>query len=335
MNKKVTALALFSGGLDSILACRVMQARNINVRAVQFVTPFFHYDLPGRKGYVDYIKSKYDISVIVRDISESYLPMLKNPAHGYGKHFNPCIDCKILMVREAKKMMAQFGASFIISGEVTGQRPMSQRKDTMRIIERDSETEGILFRPLCAASTLQAGRGAFDDIINFDQLPDFSGRSRKGQLKLAAEMGITDFPNPGGGCMLADPALGRRIRNVFASKPDVTVNDISFLLVGRQFLLPGGGWLAVGRNQKENNQVEALYRSGDYLLNMKDRPGPAALLRYCTDDYDLNLAGGIVARYAKKVNNQAAVGMVTAKKNDTNFEFAVDPFAGDITRWQR
>jgi hypothetical protein len=333
MNKK--ALAPFSGGLDSILACRVIQDQNIQVQGVQFVTPFFHYDLLQRRGYVEHIKKKYDISVIVKDISDSYLPMLRNPVHGYGKYFNPCIDCKILMVREIKKMMDQFKASFIISGEVVGQRPMSQRKDTMRIIERDSESEGVLFRPLCAASAVKPCKVVTDNIIDCQKLPSFSGRGRDGQIKLAAKLGITDFPNPGGGCVLADPALSKRIRAVFIDKHDVTVSDISFLLLGRQFLLPHGGWLTLGRDQQENSRVEALNASGDYLLNMKDRPGPMALLRYLSHDDDLALAAGLVARFAKKVNNRPAAGVVKITRNGEVSELGVEPCFADLSSWQR
>ncbi len=334
-NKKKRAIALFSGGLDSILACRVIQAQNIDVQAVRFVTPFFHYDLLQRPGYVEHIRKKYDISVILKDISDSYLPMLRNPVHGYGKHFNPCIDCKILMVREAKKMMEQFGASFIISGEVVGQRPMSQRKDTMRIIERDSESEGILFRPLCAGAAVKPGKVVLENIVDCEKLPNFSGRGRNGQIRLAAELGIKDFPNPGGGCMLADPALGKRIRDVFAVSPEVTIADISFLLLGRQFLLPHGSWLAVGRNQLENSRIEAQYVSGDYLLRMKDRPGPLALLRFLTHADDLALAAGLVARFAKKIKNQPAAGLVRVKGKGGITELMAEPCLVDVSGWQR
>ncbi len=335
MPSKACALALFSGGLDSILACRVIQDQNIEVKAVQFVTPFFHYDLLQRPGYVDHIRRKYNISVVVKDISESYLPMLRNPSHGYGKHFNPCIDCKILMVREIKKLMARYGASFIISGEVVGQRPMSQRKDTMRIVERESESEGILFRPLCAASAVKPVKVVVDNIVDRAKLPNFSGRGRNGQLKLAAELGIGEFPNPGGGCMLADPALGRRIRDVFAQRPDLTVGDISFLLTGRQFRLPHGGWLALGRDQKENSRVEALCGPADCLLWMKDRPGPMALLRHAGHPDDLALAAGLVVRFAKKVGNRRAAGMVGVTGNGENSELAVEPYLDDLSDWQR
>ena len=332
---KPRALALFSGGLDSILACRVIQEQNIEVQAVQFVTPFFHYDLLQRRGYVDYIRKKYNIPLVVRDISDIYLPMLRNPLHGYGKHFNPCIDCKILMVREVMKMMAEFDASFIISGEVVGQRPMSQRKDTLRIIERDSGAEGILFRPLCAASALKPVKVVVDGLVDCEKLPGFSGRGRNGQIKLAAELGTSDYPNPGGGCMLADPVLGRRLKAVFAARPEVNVADISFLLVGRQFLLDGGGWLAMGRRQKENSQVEALCRPGDYLLKMVDRPGPTALLRHAAGA-DLASAASLVARYARKINNRPAAGVVRVTGNGESREIKAEPCpADDLSRWQR
>ena len=148
---QTTALALFSGGLDSTLACRLVAKQGIKVVAVKFVTPFFGYELLQKQNeYAQKIKRTSDIDVILKDITLPYLELLKKPAHGFGKNFNPCIDCKIFLLSEAKKMMPEIGASFLVTGEVVGQRPMSQRRDALRVIERDSNCEGILVRPLCA-----------------------------------------------------------------------------------------------------------------------------------------------------------------------------------------
>lgn len=145
----VRALSLFSGGLDSILATRVVMAQGVDVLAVKFVSPFFHYDiLRDVQGYVDEIQEKYGIRVLVEDISRPYLEMLRDPKYGFGKNFNPCIDCKIFMVSRAREMLAEQGASFLISGEVLGQRPMSQRRDTLNVISRDSDSRSLLLRPL-------------------------------------------------------------------------------------------------------------------------------------------------------------------------------------------
>ena len=332
---ETTALALFSGGLDSILACRVVQQQNIRVQAVQFVSPFFHDQLWEKEDeYRLYIKSKYDIDVMLKDITLPYLAMLKNPPHGYGKYFNPCIDCKILMVSEIKKMMADFNASFLITGEVIGQRPMSQRKDTMRVIERDSNTDLILLRPLCARSQ-KPTRVELDGIVDRDKLPDFSGRGRSGQIRLAEELGIRDYPNPAGGCVLADPVLGGRLQKIFQGDPDINPEDIRFLLVGRQFLLPHGGWLALGRKQQENSRITALRQNGDYLLKMKDRPGPTGLLRYGHHPEDQKLAASLVVRYGKKTKNGPAAAVVRVEGPGTVFEIRTDPCLDQLGGWRR
>jgi tRNA-uridine 2-sulfurtransferase len=312
--KQVTALALFSGGLDSILATKLVASLGVRILAVKFVTPFFDYELledPGK--YKQEIMEKYGIEVILHDLSRNYLDLLHNPSHGFGKNFNPCIDCKILMFRRAKEMMAQYGASFLISGEVLGQRPMSQRRDTLRVIERDSDNDGLLLRPL-SAKLMSPTKPETEGWIDREKLLDFSGRGRSRQIKLAKEFGITDFPTPAGGCILADPILSTRIARIykgdFVVQPeDISVTDIRLLLVGRQFLLPEGIWLILGRNEKENGKIEALAEKNDILLHMPDRPGPTAMLR-CSKkhhpaqdnvEHALLKAAGLVVRYGKKV----------------------------------
>ena len=298
------ALALFSGGLDSMLACRVLMEQGIEVTAVKFVTPFFGYDLlADEAGFARRVRARYGIEAVLRDVSEPYLEMLADPPHGYGKHFNPCIDCKILLLQHARRMMAEIGADFLVTGEVLGQRPMSQRRDAMRIVERDGGCEGILLRPLCAKN-LPPTPMEEQGLVGRDRLPDFKGRSRHGQMALAARFGITDYPSPAGGCVLTDPQLGARIERFHQEYPRVTVADARLLLVGRQFRLPAGGWLVLGRNQGENNRLAGLLLPEDCLVKPVDRPGPLGVLRHATTDGDLQLAAGIVARYAKKITDR-------------------------------
>ncbi|MBU1453408.1 MAG: thiamine biosynthesis protein, partial [Proteobacteria bacterium] len=203
--KQVTALALFSGGLDSILAARLVASLGVRVLAVKFVTPFFDYELladPER--YQQEVMEKYGLEVVLYDLSNNYLDLLHKPAHGFGKNFNPCIDCKILMCSRAKELMAKYGASFLISGEVLGQRPMSQRRDTLRVIERDSDNDGLLLRPL-SAKLMSPTKPETEGWIDREKLLNFNGRGRSRQIELAKQYGITDFPAPAGGCILADP----------------------------------------------------------------------------------------------------------------------------------
>jgi len=318
MNKKqITALALYSGGLDSTLACRVVAEQGIKVVAVKFVTPFFGYDLLLRKeDYIRTTKEKFGIDVLLKDVTVPYLELLKKPAHGFGKYFNPCIDCKIFLLSEAKKMMPDIGASFLVTGEVVGQRPMSQRRDTLRVIERDSGCEGILVRPLCAKN-LEQTQAERDGLIDRDQLHAFSGRNRTPQMKLADQFGITDYPSPAGGCILADPILSARIQKYYKKNKRIVPADILLLMVGRQFRLPSGGWLVVGRDEKQNDKIEALRQPDDWLLQPSVIPGPTAILRHSKNPEELEIAAALVARYAKKSALVQGAAIITAERRGT------------------
>ena len=324
------AVALYSGGLDSTLACRLVAERNIRVVAIKFVTPFFGYDLLENPAHhIRAVKEKYAIDLMLVDITAEYLQMLCAPAHGFGKNFNPCIDCKILLLAKAKEMMAELKASFLITGEVVGQRPMSQRRDTLRIIERDSGCEDILVRPLCA-KRLPPTKPERTGLIDREQLLDFSGRTRTPQMQLAARFNIENYPSPAGGCVLTDPILAKRIKWYYWQHDTIVADDIRLLLVGRQFRLPYGGWLVLGRREEENNQVSALYRPDDCLIELLDRPGPTGLLRYATDRRDLELAAGLVVRYGKAGNTRTDAAAVVCKCPTDNTLITVPPLADHL-----
>ena len=318
-----TALGLFSGGLDSILACRVVAEQGVRVRALKFVTPFFDHDLLDReKEYQQEVKEKYGLDADLVDLSAGYIELLRNPSHGFGRNFNPCIDCKILLLRRAKELMQEYGASFLITGEVLGQRPMSQRRDTLNLIERNADCRDILLRPLSAGlmnPTLPEREG----LVDRERLYTFSGRGRKQQIALARELGITDFPAPAGGCVLTDPNLAARIRRFYEGffligKEEITASDIQLLLLGRQFRLPGGHWLILGRNEQENKRLSELCGPEDWLLSMPERPGPTALLRRgrtlitSPDEREkiLRATTGLVVRYGRKVKGEYPPGNV-------------------------
>ena len=313
---QVTALSLFSGGLDSILATRMVMGLGIRVVAIKFVTPFFDDRLlEDPQAYQDEIQKKYGIDVTLVDLSAIYLDLLHAPQHGFGKNFNPCIDCKILMLRRAREMMATCHASFIITGEVLGQRPMSQRRDTLRVIARDSQVESLLLRPL-SARLLPESAAEKAGWVDREQLGDFSGRGRSRQIALARNYGIKEFPAPAGGCILADPILSKRIARIYAGEfvitpAEITLTDIRLLLVGRQFVLPdfppAGCWLILGRDEQENDRLEGMAEAGDVLLFMPDWPGPTVLIRRAKRVPEevgqaelLHLAAALVVRYAKK-----------------------------------
>lgn len=343
----VKALSLFSGGLDSILATRVIMDQGIEVEAVQFATPFFNYAaLDDLELHKEKMLHQFGVNVLVEDISEGYLKLLHNPAHGFGKNFNPCIDCKILMFSRAKAMLKERGASFLISGEVLGQRPMSQRRDTMNVIERDSGTKSILLRPLCAQlmpETEPEEKGQVDR----SKLLRMSGRGRSAQIALAAEYGITDYPAPAGGCILADPILSRRIKQLYSvesvvQSAEISVADVRALLVGRQFVLPGGGWLIMGRDEKENLALADLAQAEDAVLLMDDWPGPTAVLKKAGSSYqnagdletDLRYAAGLVVYYGRKQPASQPTGVVGCLLKGAQTEFTVEPLAKEkFTNW--
>lgn len=323
------ALALFSGGLDSILACRVVAAQGIAVQAVKFVTPFFGYELLAREQeYARMVRESYGIEVVLRDVSESYFAMLRNPAHGYGKNFNPCIDCKILLLAEAKRLMPEFSASFLITGEVIGQRPMSQRRDTLRVIERDSGCTGILLRPLCA-KTLEPTLAERQGLVDRELLLDFNGRGRQPQIQLAKHFGIKDYPSPAGGCVLAEQDQARRIAWYYGRYSKVRLNDIRLLLFGRHFQLPHGGWLVLGRDEAENLRLEALHDPGDFLAHMPERSGPMGVLHGAGHPEDFAAAAGLVVRFGKKIAGSSAA-TVLFSSGGSESRLLAEPLADEL-----
>ena len=297
--KKGRALSLLSGGLDSLLATRLIMDQGIEVVGLHFITPFFGYQKKGQEArYRERWRALHGIDTRIIDVSDEYLGILRNPRYGYGKNFNPCVDCKIFLFSRARDMMAEEKADFLVSGEVLGQRPMSQRRDTMRIVERDSGTEGFLLRPLCARF-MKPTRAELEGIVDREKLLAITGRGRKPQMELAERMGIRHYPAPAGGCLLTDPEMAERIRKFFNQSPQATINEVLLLQVGRHFQLSEDVHLVVGRREEENERLMELSREGDTLLRVHGIPGPLGLLRGRTDAEGLRLAGSIVARYSK------------------------------------
>ena len=346
--KEVTALGLFSGGLDSILACRVIMAQGIRVVALKFVTPFFDDALLRRQEeYRAGVQEKYGIDVRIVDLSEGYIELLRDPKHGYGKHFNPCVDCKIFLLRRARALMNEYGASFLITGEVLGQRPMSQRRDTLRVIERESGCEDILLRPLCAKLLVET-QPEREGQVDRHKLLAFSGRGRRRQMNLAADFGIGQYPSPAGGCILTDPNLAARIEHYYQGRinlaaADLQVNDIRLLLVGRQFRLPDGSWFVLGRDEKENSRIEDLAGGADWLFHMPERPGPTGLLRRAgirvagsaSEQDVIRACAGLVVRYGRKNKGRIEPGEVLLNRGDEQCMIMAEPLDDALfSGWQ-
>jgi tRNA U34 2-thiouridine synthase MnmA/TrmU len=223
--------------------------------------------------------------------------MLKNPKHGFGSGMNPCIDCRAMMFEAAKKHMNEIGAEFIISGEVLGQRPMSQHGPALRTIEKESKLKGKIVRPL-SGRLLPKTEPEQSGLIKREDLGMIKGRSRKMQLQMAKEFGIEDPPNAGGGCLLTDPAFGLRAKDLFSHIETPTINDIDLLKIGRQFRLDEETKLVVGRNKDENEMIKAIALPNDILLESRDHMGPVSILRGKNVDNFIEFASSVTLRYS-------------------------------------
>lgn len=270
-NKKSKILAMFSGGLDSILAAKLLQEQNIEVMGLSCVSYFFDGQLAVKAA------KQLGIKLIEIDFSDEHLAMIKKPKYGYGKRMNPCIDCHILMLKKAKEIMEKEGFGFIITGEVLGERPMSQNKRSLNLIEKESGLKGYLLRPL-SAKLLNPTIPEKENWVNRDNFLDISGRSRKRQIALAKKWGISDYPAPAGGCLLTDLEFSKKIKEMLILWPDCAGNDVKLLKLGRHFW-EGENKIIVGRNEKENSEIKQLSQKGDILIKPKEFAGPLILIR--------------------------------------------------------
>jgi tRNA U34 2-thiouridine synthase MnmA/TrmU len=290
------AVGLLSGGLDSTLAVKLVLEQGIEVFAVNFVTPFCTCTRKGCKLEAKRVSDEFGVNLKVESIGEEYIVILKNPKHGYGKNMNPCIDCRILMFTKAKDYMEEIGASFVFTGEVLGERPMSQRLRAMRLIETESGLEGKILRPL-SAGLLKPTIPEMEGIVDRKRLLSIQGRSRKPQIALAKELGIVDYPCPAGGCKLTDPNYANRLREAFEHGEE-SLKDISLLKYGRHFRLQDGAKVIVGRDENENAMLCSLKGTDDILLEVQGYPGPITLLKGNRRPESLLLAASICARYS-------------------------------------
>jgi len=266
------AIVLLSGGLDSGLAAKIVQNQGIALRGVTFKSYFFDVSEAAQKQ-----ADELGIPLTVVDISRKQLGLVKKPRHGYGKNMNPCVDCHSLMLKEAKKLMKSLGADFLVTGDVLGQRPMSQNKRAIIVIDREVGVEGLVLRPLSAkllAPTIPEKNGWIDR----KKLFSIQGKSRRKQLELGKKFGLREHTTPAGGCLLTDPNFSQRLKNLLAKVKSPSSSDLALLKLGRHF------WqkdilIVVGRNEKENKEIQELSQKGDMVVELKDIPGPTTLVR--------------------------------------------------------
>jgi tRNA U34 2-thiouridine synthase MnmA/TrmU len=293
------AIALLSGGLDSTLAAKVVMEQGIELEALNFLTVFCTCTHRGETCLASQ-KAVHALGIPLKvfNVSEEYLNVVKHPKHGYGSNMNPCIDCRIFMLEKAKAYMKESGASFIVTGEVLGQRPMSQRRDAMRLIENEAGLQGYIVRPL-SAKFLPVTIPEKEGWINREKLLGIQGRSRKPQIQLAENYGIRDYPCPAGGCLLTDPGFAKRMMDLIDHQSDFSLNDVHLLKFGRHFRLSPHLKLVVGRNEEDNRRIQTFAQKGDIFLKALHYPGPLSLLRGKNDRTEIEKAASITVRYGK------------------------------------
>ncbi|RMG29366.1 MAG: DUF814 domain-containing protein [Gammaproteobacteria bacterium] len=310
MSTQRKALALISGGLDSMLAAKVIQEQGIHVEGINFYTGFCvegHTHAIRRKDRARpkrnnalWVAEQLGIRLHIVDVIEEYKQVLTDPKHGYGANLNPCLDCKIFMVRKAYEWIREHGFDFIITGEVIGQRPKSQRADTLPVVAKESGAGDLLLRPLCAKN-LPPTRPEREGWVDREKLYDFSGRTRKPQMALAARFGIRDYAQPAGGCcFLTDPQYSRKLADLWQARGTraYELDDILLLKVGRHIRPAPHFKLIVGREEGENNFLEG-YRKRFLHLRTRSHPGPLVLVDGTPGEADIELAARIAARYSQ------------------------------------
>ncbi|MFN4336554.1 MAG: tRNA (5-methylaminomethyl-2-thiouridylate)-methyltransferase [Candidatus Nitrosocaldus sp.] len=327
-SKRVRCVALLSGGLDSTLAVKLMKDIGVEVKALAIKTPFCDFDCGKGCGFrVKEVADSLGVDLKTVYLGEEYIEMLKSPKYGYGSGMNPCIDCRVMMYRVAREYMEECGADFIVTGEVLNQRPMSQNMRALRIIEKESNLEGKVLRPL-SAKQLKPTEAELRGLVKRDMLLGIRGRSRKVQMGLAKQLGL-DAPNAAGGCLLTDRQFARRVKDLLEYVHNPTLNDIELLKVGRHFRLSKDAKLVVGRNKDENEIIQSLMQDGDIMLEARDAKGPKALLRRNKDDIGegiVSLAASIVCRYS----DADGPCIIIMSDNITTKEIKSEPIASEM-----
>ncbi|MDO5537107.1 MAG: tRNA(5-methylaminomethyl-2-thiouridylate) methyltransferase [Desulfovibrionaceae bacterium] len=273
----IDGVVLFSGGLDSLLAARLLAEQGLKVLCLHYVSPFF-----GSPHSQSRWKRLYGLDVEIADAGREMVRLINDwPEHGFGKVMNPCVDCKITLMRLARLRMEELGGSFVATGEVLGQRPMSQRRDVMNLIMHEAGVDGLLLRPLCARH-LEPTPCELSGQVDRSRLLDMHGRGRQGQLALAQQYGFSEIPSPGGGCRLTERENARHYWPLRMHRANASVEDYVLTGLGRQLWRIEGGeaaWMVVARNNRDNERLRQFQRERDLLAGLCDHPGPLALLR--------------------------------------------------------
>jgi len=293
------AVALLSGGLDSTLAVKMMIDQGVEITAVHFTSVFCNCSpkKAGCKMHARQVAEEFSVPIHVIHKGMDYIRMVEKPPHGHGSGMNACIDCRIYMLRKVKEMMPDIG-SFVITGEVLGQRPMSQQRHTIRLIEKESGLQDLILRPLSAQHfepTLPEREG----VVDRNRLLNISGRGRKEQFALAENLGVRDYPCPAGGCLLTDKVIAARLRDLFAHVPGYDQTDLVLLTIGRHYRLFPDLKIILGRDKDENEKIISLFRAGQSILEPDDFRGPTILTSGVLDPERKKLIGEIIVAHSQ------------------------------------
>lgn len=303
LDRKTKCLLLLSGGLDSILAAKLLLEQGIEVIAVNFRTNFCG---PSKARPA---ANQLGIPLREENIREDFVEILKKPKFGYGSGLNPCIDCHALMLKKAAQIMRNEGSSpeigrridFVATGEVLGERPMSQHRQALDIVEREAGLGGYLLRPL-SAKLLEETFAEKQGLVDREKLLDISGRNRQRQMELARKFGIIEYPTPAGGCALTEKGFADRLKKMMAAKPDFSSRDLDLARIGRHFF-ENGGHIVLGRNESENQILESLAEKGDLVVKPQNFTGPAALVLN-GNEAAIGRAKELIAKYSKSVEGE-------------------------------
>ena len=294
----VKALALFSGGLDSLLAIKLIQKQGIDVTALNFTSPFCTCSKTNGCSAVKQAK-ELNIPIKLIDKGKEYLKIIRNPKHGYGKNLNPCIDCRIFILKKAKKYAKEIKADFIFTGEVLNERPMSQHESALFLIEKKAGLKKQILRPL-SAKLLPETYAEKNGLVNRNKLLDIKGRCRDKQLDLVDEFKIKGYACPSGGCLLTNKEFADKVRDLFKHQKNVSIQDIKLLKIGRHFRI-NNVKVIVGRNEEDNKQLKKIAKSSDLILEAVNVPTPTTLIKGKSNKDIIQKAAELTAYYSDSV----------------------------------
>jgi len=296
------AVALFSGGLDSILAIRLIQSQGIEVIAVAFRSPFFISEQKMRK--MRETAEHFGFKIKFIELGLDYIKLVRKPKHGHGKNMNPCIDCHTFMIKKAAAYAKKIGAKFVFTGEVLDERPMSQNRNALDIVEKEAGLQGKLLRPL-SAKLLPMTDAEKKGYVDRNKLMAIHGRGRNPQFELAKQLGVKEFETPAGGCFLTDEIYSNKLRDLFKHQKTVSLDDVRLLKMGRHFRL-GKNKIIVGRHKEDNLQLMKFSKKG-ILFDAKGVMGPITLLLGKADKKSIELAAGLTARYSDAKTDEVVI----------------------------